>query len=227
MRITKTQLRHIIKEEIGKVLNEEETLFGVFKRLYPVPKHVKRSMQGEKKVYDMNNGNILVIDGGGVPYVSYADERAEHIPVTYLFDKLDADGYRRGSLAVPMSPANVERLTLGGPIDAEEIMSYESKRRDVFDEEAHLPLIRKAVGRREISDPGQPNWDSQKDQIVYLGAQDMGNRGEVIFFKTSQTGKYYKIHSPNTRSRYGLGPEAALASGAPKGVNRKTLRDRR
>jgi len=201
MKITKTQLKQIIKEELGRVLNEEadNTLWrairGVFKRLDPVPEHVQRTMQGKKKVYEMNNGNILIIDDSGVPYISYADERSDNVDIKNLFDTLKGDGYRRAGLAVPMSPKNYERVAFGGPIKAEKIRpnEFRSMRTSSDNEDKHAPLIQKTVGARELSDPRMPNWDPKKDQIVYLGSVSSPSGGEEIYFKTSQSGQYYKI----------------------------------
>jgi len=206
MRITKAQLKRIIKEEMGRILNEGTSdsriryvLDSVFKRFdvknLPSDNVSKRSIQGKRKVYDINNGNILLVDEHGEPYISYADERSKNVNTENLFNTLRGDGYKRAGMAVPMSPKNFEKITLGGAIEAEEIrMDHVPRGRDnIWDEEKHLPLIQKAVGRREISDPGAANWDDRKDQIVYLGSTQSYNGNEVIYFKTSNSGKYYRI----------------------------------
>jgi hypothetical protein len=156
---------------------------------------VKKSIQGKKKVYDINNGNILVIDDNGVPYVSYADQRSDNVDIRDFFDTLRTNGYRSSSLSVPMSPKNYERVALGGPVKAEKIQpnEFRSLRTSFGNEDKHTPLIQKAVGRREISDPSMPNWNPKEDQIVYLGSATTRSGGEEIYFKTSNSGQYYKI----------------------------------
>jgi len=79
-------------------------------------------------------------------------------------------------------------------IDAQEIKRYEwpQGKTSFDDEEDVLPMIQDVIGSLEISDPGMPNWDRSKDQIVYLGSiEDRGKK--TVYFKTSNSGHYYKL----------------------------------
>jgi len=83
----------------------------------------------------------------------------------------------------------------GLSIEAEEIDRSEWPRRSTRfdDQEAVLPMVQKVIGSLEISDPGMDNWDPSKDQIVYLGsAKDFGGQ-KTAYFKTSNSGHYYKL----------------------------------
>lgn len=77
-------------------------------------------------------------------------------------------------------------------IDAQEIKSYDWPRGKTRfnDEKDVLPKIEKVIGSLEISDPGMPNWDPSKDQIVYLGREKDKN---TVYFKTSKSNHYYKL----------------------------------
>ena len=84
----------------------------------------------------------------------------------------------------------------GAPsINAKEIKRYEFPRGKTSydDEEAVLPMIQKVAGDLEVSDPGMPNWDQSKDQIVYLGSSKGRGGQKVAYFKTSNTHHYYML----------------------------------
>ena len=80
-------------------------------------------------------------------------------------------------------------------IDAEEIRSsnWPRGRTSYRDEEEMLPKIQQVVGSLEVSDPGMPNWDPSKDQIVFLGSTDDRSGQKVAYFKTSNSGRYYRL----------------------------------
>jgi len=83
----------------------------------------------------------------------------------------------------------------GSPsINAKEIKRYEVGRaRSWDDEEVVLPMIQGVVGDLEVSDPGMPNWDTSKDQIVYMGSVKGRGGQKVAYFKTSNTHHYYML----------------------------------
>jgi hypothetical protein len=204
MKITKTQLKEIIKEELEAALSEQPRatigagIPGIMKRLSPVPDHLVQSYKGKKKVYNTNNGNIVALDDRGIPFVAYADEIEKNPNADYQFaiDTLKKNGYVEASLSVPMSPANLEALTLG-VIKGEEIdRGYVQRSRPNFNnEDKDIPRIKQVIGKRELSDPSMPNWDPNKDQIVYLGSRTIRSGEQEIYFKTSNTHKYYKTLS--------------------------------
>ena len=61
------------------------------------------------------------------------------------------------------------------------------------DEQEMIPEIQQAVGSLEVSDPGMPNWDPSKDQIVFLGSTDDRSGKKVAYFKTSKSNLYYRL----------------------------------
>ena len=80
-------------------------------------------------------------------------------------------------------------------IDAEEIRrdDWQSVRTNYRDEEEMLPKIQKVVGSLEVSDPGMPNWDPSKDQVVFLGSAQDRSGQKVAYFKTSKSHHYYML----------------------------------
>jgi|TARA_R110000796_G_C14552828_1_gene434043 hypothetical protein len=206
MKITREKLKQIIKEELETALNEQTPAYyqagkigagipGIFKRLSPVPDYLVQSYKGKKKVYNTNNGNIVALDDRGIPFVSYADEMEKNPNADYQFaiDTLKKNGYVEASLSVPMSPANLDALTLG-TIKGEEVdRGYVQRARANFmNQDKDIPRIKQVIGKRELSDPSMPNWDPSKNQIVYLGSRTLSSGGREIYFKTSNTHKYYK-----------------------------------
>ena len=200
MKITREKLKQIIKEELESALKEQagKGIPGIMKRLSPVPDHLVQSYKGKKKVYNTNNGNIVALDDRGIPFVAYADEIEKNPNADYQFaiDTLKKNGYVEASLSVPMSPANLEALTLG-VIKGEEIdRGYVQRARANFkNQDKDIPRIKQVIGKRELSDPSMPNWDPSKNQIVYLGSRTLRSGDQEIYFKTSNTHKYYKALS--------------------------------
>ena len=204
MKITREKLKQIIKEELESALSEQPRAMigagipGIMKRLSPVPDHLVQSYKGKKKVYNTNNGNIVALDDRGIPFVAYADEIEKNPNADYQFaiDTLKKNGYVEASLSVPMSPANLEALTLG-VIKGEEIdRGYVQRARANFkNQDKDIPRIKQVIGKRELSDPSMPNWDPSKNQIVYLGSRTLRSGDQEIYFKTSNTHKYYKVLS--------------------------------
>jgi len=122
MKITKTQLRQIIKEELEAVIKEQlepdyEGLRRMFFKGGAMPANVGsvRSRQNEKNgTFDMNNGYIGVVYNGDT-YQWYgfdADENFDNSVLNgqRLFDAIESYGFRKGSVAIPDSNENLAPL---------------------------------------------------------------------------------------------------------------------
>ena len=206
MKITKTQLRQIIKEELGKVLNEEESNKLDF--LYDtdgVPgllahhKHFTANIDMQFKEYTQNLNNNLVkaVESGNIQDIkkyghlalkdlNYQMPRSQHRQTQSALEQLD-----NTSNATDQSEFGSKKQ-----IDAEEIEDHQMPRgRKVSfsDEESDLQLIQKVAPSMEVSDPHMANWDESKDQIVYQGSVASNYGGKKIYFKTSNSNQYYVL----------------------------------
>jgi len=78
---------------------------------------------------------------------------------------------------------------------AEEISDKEVPRaRSWKDEDDVIHTIRQQVGDQiEVVESDMSNWDTSKDQIVYMGSVKGRGGQKVAYFKTSNTHHYYRL----------------------------------
>jgi len=116
MKITKTQLKKIIKEELENSMNERsdssfkldpkvQKAFGLSHRVMRsdrVRSEVARSsayQKGHHPGYAINNGNVVVVDGEGGVY--YSPASANRADISALFDYLRKNNVPQRDYIVP------------------------------------------------------------------------------------------------------------------------------
>ena len=224
MKITKAKLKQIIREELGKVLvNEEESNKLDF--LYDtdgVPgllahhKHFTANIDMQFKEYTQNLNNNLVkaVESGNIQDI----KKYGHLALKDLNYQMPTSQYRQTQSALEQldnisNASDQSEFGSKKEIGAEEIEKHvwqQAKphaRDDVYDAAIDVPLIQDAMGRgyyvvdpydtgafRTYIDKGGAKGPNGEEVIAPLDTLARGDQ-RINYFKTAHTNIYYRLVS--------------------------------